>query len=251
MLSATTYWDYQQLRDLGGYVGSGLEVTTTASPLRALALFGWCDEPSWDQFEAAYAVSQHDVVDISALGFLAPAVRGRFALWVLSTGAVVVNGSDNPDIDTVNAVDSWVIAGERLTRRPVLRVIGYWASNTDPSLPNPATLAVNDDDANAHRIADVLDQGVPYLYAMGLSPCRICGKPNGSAELTNGTYAWPEGLSHYVREHRIALPPDLSVNALSLPTRSDRWLTAVATEACERTVDWWRQVSKPAGSDPA
>jgi hypothetical protein len=34
----------------------------------------------------------------------------------------------------------------------------------------------------------------------------MCGVANGSAEFTDGTYVWPEGLAHYVDEHHVRLP---------------------------------------------
>ena len=40
---------------------------------------------------------------------------------------------------------------------------------------------------------------------LGLSPCRICGEFNGSSCLSDGTYQWPEGLVHYVRDHGVLL----------------------------------------------
>jgi hypothetical protein len=44
---------------------------------------------------------------------------------------------------------------------------------------------------------------------MGYSTCRICGKhDNGNLELTDGTYIWPSGLEHYVREHAVRLPDE-------------------------------------------
>jgi hypothetical protein len=58
----------------------------------------------------------------------------------------------------------------------------------------------------------------------GISSCRICGKENwvegstpgtirqrypmGSRTLTDGVYAYPEGLKHYIEIHEIELPED-------------------------------------------
>ena len=42
---------------------------------------------------------------------------------------------------------------------------------------------------------------------MGRSRCRICGEPKtGYLTLTDGTFLWPEGLTHYVRDHNVRLP---------------------------------------------
>jgi hypothetical protein len=57
-------------------------------------------------------------------------------------------------------------------------------------------------------VTDYLERGHLVRDFMGASPCRICGKPNGSAELTDGTYIWPSGLSHYTSEHSVRLPEE-------------------------------------------
>ncbi|WP_212823110.1 hypothetical protein [Catellatospora sp. TT07R-123] len=43
---------------------------------------------------------------------------------------------------------------------------------------------------------------------MGVSLCRLCGCGNGSAEQTDGEFIWPEGLAHYVEDHRVRLPDE-------------------------------------------
>lgn len=45
-----------------------------------------------------------------------------------------------------------------------------------------------------------------YNAYKGWSTCRICGKPNGSREFTDGSYYWPEGLVHYVEDHDVVIP---------------------------------------------
>lgn len=42
----------------------------------------------------------------------------------------------------------------------------------------------------------------------GLSTCRFCGQMNGSAEMTDGVYCWPEGLAHYLDVHEVRLPDE-------------------------------------------
>jgi hypothetical protein len=51
-----------------------------------------------------------------------------------------------------------------------------------------------------------LKAGTVRAQYRGLSPCRICGQPNGSAELTDGRYHWPSGLPHYLQDHGVRLP---------------------------------------------
>lgn len=56
--------------------------------------------------------------------------------------------------------------------------------------------------------ADYLEKGNPCEYYMGNSKCRLCNSRNGSADFTDGVYVWPEGLSHYVRDHKVRLPDE-------------------------------------------
>jgi hypothetical protein len=53
------------------------------------------------------------------------------------------------------------------------------------------------------NVASYLERGLVTCAFAGLSPCRFCGTGNGSAELTDGVYLWPEGLPHYIREHGV------------------------------------------------
>lgn len=41
----------------------------------------------------------------------------------------------------------------------------------------------------------------------GYSTCRICGARNGSVCISDGTFVWPEGFAHYIREHQVRPPP--------------------------------------------
>lgn len=82
----------------------------------------------------------------------------------------------------------------------------------------------------------------------GHSTCRICGVPNGSAELTNGVYVWPEGLGHYVREHSVRLP-DVVISGIrnSVPPGRDTALLLEVLEAVPIDTEWWK-TQVPAGS---
>ena len=88
-----------------------------------------------------------------------------------------------------------------------LRAIGYWAAPREPLLPDPKRLVDEDwEPTERDFVLDYLERGVPITAAMGPAPCRICGRPNGSADLTDGVFVWPEGLAHYVRDHAVRLP---------------------------------------------
>lgn len=88
------------------------------------------------------------------------------------------------------------------------RIIGYWYSQDDPDWPDVRSFIDADWDAAerdgviAYLTADIW---ASYRYG-GDSRCRMCGEPNGSAEPTDGTFRWPEGLAHYLAEHDVRLP---------------------------------------------
>ena len=53
-----------------------------------------------------------------------------------------------------------------------------------------------------------LRRGLLAHAYFGPSVCRLCGKLNGSVELTDFVYIWPEGLEHYLAEHAVRLPDE-------------------------------------------
>ncbi len=89
----------------------------------------------------------------------------------------------------------------------LLILIGYWRSAEAPEWPDPEEFVDNAwDESEREIVASYLETGrVPWIQ-LGYSQCRFCGCENGYAELTDGIYLWPEGLSHYVREHFVRLP---------------------------------------------
>lgn len=89
-------------------------------------------------------------------------------------------------------------------------VIGYWAEEGDPHGPYPDPHHLVDPGqprAERFAVVDHLTRGLVARAYAGRSRCRICGDPkNGNLELTDGTFLWPEGLAHYVRDHDVRLP---------------------------------------------
>ena len=78
-----------------------------------------------------------------------------------------------------------------------LVLIGYWWSAQEPEWPDPEEFVDNAwDESEREIVASYLDSGRGAWIQLGYSLCRFCGRENGYAELTNGTYLWPEGLSH-------------------------------------------------------
>lgn len=56
------------------------------------------------------------------------------------------------------------------------------------------------------RVVRYLRAGAGWRAYRGFSLCRVCGCQNGSSELADGVWVWPEGLAHYVRRHGVRLP---------------------------------------------
>jgi hypothetical protein len=113
----------------------------------------------------------------------------------------------------------------------VLKLIGYWKPLARPSprrLPRPPRIDVPDH--GWPDVRELVDPGwrpgdrariVRYLRAghllwgfLGNSTCRFdcginrhaCG--TGSCERTDGEWAWPDGLAHYVERHAVRLPDE-------------------------------------------
>ena len=54
----------------------------------------------------------------------------------------------------------------------------------------------------------IVEKKAKVVYARGYSPCRICKKNNCCGEFTYKGFVWPEGYSHYLRDHGVAVDPD-------------------------------------------
>jgi hypothetical protein len=92
-----------------------------------------------------------------------------------------------------------------------LILIGYW-NGGHGERPWPDVREFIDeswDDAERFDVGTYLRNGLVARAWMGYSPCRLCDTTtNGNLDLTDGTYIWPEGLAHYVLDHRVRLPDE-------------------------------------------
>lgn len=114
-----------------------------------------------------------------------------------------------------------------------LRLIGYWKASLEDPWPEPGDLVDSDwEEEEREDVAEYLKRGMVAGRCMGHSRCRLCGKPNGSLELTDGVYVWPEGLAHYIESHQVRLPSEFVEHV--------RQITGMLEEA---TVDasWWKK----------
>ena len=131
--------------------------------------------------------------------------------------------------------------------------IGFWADThargrgPDPRLLVDPTWARND----RARLVDYLGNGVVWRAYLGVSSCRFeCGiarEQMGSLTLSDGVWAWPSGLAHYVTAHHIALPDEFLAHARAQGFQIDPRLASQATPGETRSValpengtaEWW------------
>ncbi|MFD1873094.1 hypothetical protein [Hymenobacter bucti] len=92
------------------------------------------------------------------------------------------------------------------------------------------------------RVVAYLRQGRSFVSWMGYSWCRFrCGISQGAMgadDLTDGTYCWPEGLTHYILEHNLRLPTELVRHILAQPTFPIEQAKQISP-TCEVSLDWW------------
>jgi hypothetical protein len=98
----------------------------------------------------------------------------------------------------------------------MVNLIGYWHDLGHVRLPHPQSLVdpLWEKDGRS-QIVGYLNHGSHLLQYMGYSYCRFGCGDLGTTELTDGTWAWPEGLSHYVEVHFIKLPDEFVAHAAS------------------------------------
>jgi hypothetical protein len=93
-----------------------------------------------------------------------------------------------------------------------LRGVGYWQEPGEPALPTPQEWVNTDWDVGQRAaVIRYLDDGKPRNAYMGSSLCRFCGCVNGSTDLTDGVWVWPEGYAHYLTAHGV-VPPQAFVD---------------------------------------
>jgi hypothetical protein len=133
----------------------------------------------------------------------------------------------------------------------VLRRIGYWATGADDQYwpDSRAFVDPHPDPVTQTRVGEYLRHGTWFVVCMGFSPCRLCGRRNGSTELTDGKhFVWPEGLAHYVDEHRLRLPDEVTSVMKEPPVPVDSKMfqhDLLKTGRITIDASWWRSLRTP------
>ena len=125
--------------------------------------------------------------------------------------------------------------------RSELILIGYWRRDADDGWPadyrwpSPADYVdASWNEVERDQVADYLGRGFVVRACMGMSPCRLCWRDNGSLEFSDGTYVWPEGFGHYVSDHGVRPPERFVSHVLSM---------IEAFETAGRDESWWSSLS--------
>ena len=120
-----------------------------------------------------------------------------------------------------------------------LRLIGYWSGGYGGRDWRDVREFVDEgwDDDERIEVGLYLQHGLVARAWMGYSPCRLCDSvTNGNLDLTDGSYLWPEGLVHYVRDHHVRLPAEFVAHVRLRDELSDDVLVDES---------WWRTVVPP------
>ncbi|HVV85600.1 MAG TPA: hypothetical protein VHE35_21215 [Kofleriaceae bacterium] len=102
----------------------------------------------------------------------------------------------------------------------MLDAVGYWFNERAPSLyPRPQRLVGDWDPRRRAAVLAYLRAGDVLASYRARSFCRFaCGEARmGHRDLTDGRFAWPEGLAHYVERHAVRLPDAFVAHALGGP----------------------------------
>jgi hypothetical protein len=88
--------------------------------------------------------------------------------------------------------------------------VGFWASRKEEAhegLPWPGDLIDPSwwGSERAHAIT-YLNAAPSLAQYRGISMCRLCGKMNGSKDLGDERYVWPQGYFHYIEAHFVKPP---------------------------------------------
>lgn len=96
-----------------------------------------------------------------------------------------------------------------------LSLIGYWIEALDDDrFPPPQELVTEWDASSKMKVINYLNSGRVLSRFRGITWCRfLCDRPMGGRELTDGKWAWPEDLSHYVQDHDVQLPEEFVASA--------------------------------------
>lgn len=91
----------------------------------------------------------------------------------------------------------------------LLKNEGFWCDESEKdslfkNLPFPKSGEMSQEEINEFiPKLQALERKSQQIHYMGHSKCRLCGELNGTKTIYNDTFAWPEGLKHYIEKHGV------------------------------------------------
>lgn len=122
------------------------------------------------------------------------------------------------------------------TKKPIeLSLVGYWTVPHAEAFrtrgwPDPVDLVTVWEREEKRAVVSYLRGGKFFRSFSGESECRICGESVGAGELTDGCWAWPEGLAHYVENHDVGLPEDFVARSRQGQGARPEWVDSFQPE---------------------
>jgi hypothetical protein len=136
----------------------------------------------------------------------------------------------------------------------MVKMIGYWITSFDDrDFIAPQELEGNYPADVVMRVVDYLKGGRLLESYLGLATCRYprCRHAEfkygiGSREFTDGVWAWPEGLFHYIETHNVTLPAEVIAHAMETPITPRTYDYSPSRYSCGRPddtfwIDWCRK----------
>lgn len=82
---------------------------------------------------------------------------------------------------------------------------GFWAFENKSELPIPHREVVKWENRKefVERLDKIERSKAKKRHHKGWANCATCGKENGSIEYEYKGWCWPEGLRHYIVEHKL------------------------------------------------
>ena len=130
----------------------------------------------------------------------------------------------------------------------MVKMIGYWITSFDDrDFIAPQELVGDYPASERLRLSEYLEGGRLLASYLGLATCRYprCKHAEfkhgiGSREFTDGVWAWPEGLVHYIETHSVTLPADFAAHALGTPVTPRTYDDDLPYEQPDLTfwIDW-------------
>jgi hypothetical protein len=131
----------------------------------------------------------------------------------------------------------------------VVKMIGYWITSFDDRDFIAPQELVGDYPAEVRaRIVEYLQGGRLLEAYFGLGACRFprceyAATGIGSREFTDGVWAWPEGLFHYIAKHNVTLPAEFVAHATESPITPRTYDYSPSRYSCGRPdntfwMDW-------------